>query len=122
MAEQTREILIVESDEPTAELYQRELSRDYNVMICDDRQTALELLRTRTISAVVLEPALDGEQGWILLESIKQADRTRSIPVILCSTHDERRRGMRLGADAYLVKPTLPITLRHMLRQVTKLD
>ena len=113
---QDHEILIVESDQATAELYQRELSRSYRVFICIDEQTALELIRTRPIRAVVLEPAIDGGQGWQLLIAIKQVCDVHPIPVVLCSTLDERRRGMELGAESYLVKPALPQVLQATLQ------
>src|SRR5690242_14459419 len=120
MSDGTREILIVESDQPTAELYRRELSREYRVFTCTDERAALDLLRTRTISAVVLEPALNGGQGWLLFAAIKETCGVRAIPIIICSTLDERRRGVDLGAAVYLVKPALPTTLRDTLRRVIR--
>jgi DNA-binding response OmpR family regulator len=112
--------LIVECDLPTLELYQRELSRDYQILACSEGQQALDLLQTHRISAVVLEPATPDEQGWSLLAAIKSLPGPSPIPVILCSTLDERKRGMEMGAVAYLVKPVLPTTLRQTLRQVTR--
>jgi len=111
-------ILIIESDHPTRELYQRELSQYYEVLACADDQDALALLHTKEICAVVLEPALSDERGWALLAAIKNDPDTMSIPVILCSTLDERKRGMEMGAVAYLVKPILPAALRKTLAQV----
>ena len=112
-------ILIVEHDDPTRELYLRELSRDYLVFACCDERDVLELLRTHNICAVVLEPGLAGGGGWSLLVTIKQAGDTRAVPVILCSTLDERKRGIDLGANAYLIKPVLPATLLDVIRRVT---
>jgi DNA-binding response OmpR family regulator len=113
-------ILIVECDLPTLELYQRELSRDYQILACSETQKALALLQTHPVSAVVLEPSTPDEQGWSLLAAIKSLPGPASIPVILCSTLDERKRGMEMGAVAYLVKPVLPTTLRETLRQITR--
>src|SRR5258708_25460124 len=113
-------ILIVEHDDPTRELYLRELSRDYCVVACCDEHDVLELLRTHDICAVVLEPGLAGGRGWSLLATIKQAGDTRAVPVILCSTLDERKRGMELGANAYLIKPVLPATLLDVIRRVAR--
>ena len=117
----THEILIVENDQLTAELYRRELSREYEVFTCTDERAALDLLSARSISVVVLEPALGGGQGWQLLSTIRDA-YNRHIPIILCSTLDERGRGMGLGAAAYLVKPALPTTLRETVRRVMLQD
>ena len=112
-------ILIVEHDEPTRELYLRELSRDFRVFGCCDACAALEMLRAHDIHAVVLEPgAIDGS-GWDLLSDLKGAADTRAIPVILCSALDERKRGLELGASVYLVKPVLPAALLEAVRRVT---
>jgi DNA-binding response OmpR family regulator len=43
----------------------------------------------------------------------------RAVPIILCSALDERKRGLELGASAYLVKPVLPAALLEALRRVT---
>ena len=113
-------ILIIESDLPTLELYQRELSRDYKVYSCTTAQQAGTLLRTRRISAVVLEPAIAGEEGWSFLAAMKRRPGRACIPIVLCSTLDERKRGMEMGAAAYLVKPVLPSTLLAALHEVTR--
>jgi len=121
MSNADHEILIVESDQLTAELYRRELSREYCVFTCTDERTALDLLRTRPIRAVVLEPAMDGGQGWQLLAAIKKMCDACCIPIVVCSTLDERRRGMELGAEVYLVKPAPPRTLQAALRRIIRL-
>ena len=112
-------ILIVEHDEPTRELYLRELSREFRVFACCDECTALELLRAHNIHAVVLEPGAADGSGWDLLVELKHTAGTRAVPVILCRALDERKRGLELGASAYLVKPVLPAALREALRRVT---
>jgi DNA-binding response OmpR family regulator len=122
MEQAPREILLVERDQPTAELYRRELSREYHVITCVDKHAVLDLLRTHNISAVVLEPALDNGYGWHLLSAIIQLRGARSIPIVVCSTIDARRRGIDGGAAAYLVKPTLPTTLCDTLRRVIAQD
>ena len=113
-------ILIIECDLPTLELYQRELSRDYQILACSEAQQALPLMQTNSVSAVVLEPSTPDEQGWSLLAAIKSLPGLSAIPVVLCSTLDERKRGMEMGAVAYLVKPVLPTTLRETLHQITR--
>ena len=111
-------ILIIEDDLLTRELYQRELSQRFRVFSCADEQSALAVLQTETISAVVLEPALPREEGWSLLATIRATPRTKMVPVILCSTVDERKRGILAGATAYLIKPVLPATLQALLWQM----
>ena len=111
-------LLIVEKDEATRELYRRELSRTYNVITTEDAQQALEVLKTQEVAAVIIEPAASDDAGWVLISSIRDMKNRSPVQVILCSALDERRRGMRLGAAAYLVKPVLPMTLLDTLNYV----
>lgn len=111
-------VLIVEHDDATRELYLRELNRDYHVLACHNEQSVIDLLRAHDIDAIVLEPSWPNGQGWRLLSAIQAVNARRAIPVIVCSTLDERVRGMDLGVSVYLVKPVLPRTLRETLRRL----
>jgi DNA-binding response OmpR family regulator len=111
-------ILLLEADPVTRELYGRELARHYRVFTGQDEAEALQLLRTVDIRAVVLEPTMSDGAGWRLLENLRDMQLRSPLRIILCSVLDERRRGMSLGATAYLVKPVLPTTLLDTLQQV----
>ena len=111
-------ILIVEDDQPTRELYQRELSTRYQVFACADERGALEIIQSHHIQVIVLEPSLPDERGWALIKAIRAAPRSCRTPIVLCSTLDERKRGMLMGATVYLVKPVLPTTLLNTLAQL----
>lgn len=111
-------ILIVEQDAPTRALYLRELGRDYRAFACANEYDALDIARSQPISAIVLEPALPDGAGWSLLARLRELFSAHDVPIILCSTLDERRRGMMLGATVYLVKPVLPTTLLATLQRL----
>ncbi len=111
-------ILLIEADPVTRELYQRELDRHFRVLTGRDEAEALQLLETANIQAVVLEPAMANGAGWRLLENLRDQQLASPPRIVLCSVLDERRRGMNLGAAAYLVKPVLPATLIKTLHQV----
>ena len=82
----------------------------------------LNLLRTTPVAALVLEPAFFVTSGWDGVAAISDICATQGVPLVVCSTLDERRRGITLGAAVYLVKPTLPATLLATLRQVIGSD
>jgi len=111
-------ILIVESDDPTRELYMREFNRDYRAFACSSEHEVLDLLRTQHIDAIVLEPSQPNGLGWQLLSAIQAATASQHVPVIVCSTLDQRLRGTELGVSAYLVKPVLPKTLVETVRRL----
>jgi DNA-binding response OmpR family regulator len=111
-------ILIIDNDLPTLELYQRTLSQDYLVFTCVSEVDAQRILQQQAVDAIVLEPAMHNGQGWAVLNARNEAAEAHRIPVIICSTVDERRRGLDMGAAACLVKPVLPATLRDVLQQI----
>ncbi len=112
-------VLIIEDHLPTLELYQRELSRAFRVLACRNRLEALQVLQSQSVSAVVLEPAAWDGEGRAILAAITQSPTGRSVPVIVCSTQDERKRGLEMGATLCLVKPVLPTTLLEILCRIT---
>ena len=112
-------ILIVENDPPTLELYCRELSRDFRVLACFSKSETLDAIDSQSPKAIILEPAALDEEGWDLLNAIVTLPY-RSLPVILCTILDERKRGMQEGAAAYLIKPVLPAVLLETLHKVNK--
>lgn len=111
-------VLLVESDPLSCELYTRELVKSYEVKACCDSASALKLIRAMPPDLILIEPALAGDDGWELLTHFKSSSHTMSIPVVICSTIDERRRGMRLGAIAYLVKPVSAATLNEEVHRI----
>jgi len=79
--------------------------------IAADGVQAIELLGAHPpgwFGIVLLDVAMPKKNGWELLDSLRQAGD--EMPVIFVSGHatpEERVRGLRLGADDYVVKPFL---------------
>jgi DNA-binding NtrC family response regulator len=118
MAQPKPSLLIVDDDLPTLELYQRELSDDYLVLICQERSEAELLIETPGLCAIILEPTLSGGDGWKLLSHLSKLKNRPGFSVILCSSSDERKRGIREGAHVFLTKPVLPAALHTLLDQI----
>lgn len=109
-------ILVLDDDVLSLELYSRELSSNYRVIACERLEEARQCLKDTLLTAVILEPAMSENDGWMLLSEIHSSPDP--LPVIVCSILDERKVGLEQGADAFLVKPVLPTTLHHMIDQV----
>ena len=108
-------ILVVDHDPLTLELYQRTLGAYFQVKSANDQSKAIQWIASEKLSAVVLEPAGWGDGGLFLLTALKASPLNHSVPVILCTTLDERQFVRELGVADYLVKPVLPTTLRQIL-------
>jgi DNA-binding response OmpR family regulator len=118
MPEPSLTILLIENDRYTRELYQQELEQEYQVLACSSENEALALIHRHSVCAIILEPNLPSEQGWNFLALLKTLPKTRSTPIILCTTQDERRLGLKLGATLYLIKPVLPALLLKQVHRV----
>jgi PleD family two-component response regulator len=113
-------LLLVESDASTLELYHRVLDLEFTVVSRTDEAGVLEAFFSEAPQAIILEPALGGGRGWGIFSAIQSAARERLTPVIVCSTLDERKRGLEMGAAAYLVKPVLPGVLIETIRRTQR--
>ena len=105
-------ILLIEKDAVTLEMYQRELSLSFTVFAFTQIDSVPELLASRDIQALVIEPEIDNGQGWKLIDSLQASFPNRPIPVIVCSTRDASRAAPGPEVARYLTKPVLPKTLR----------
>lgn len=104
-------ILIVEDDEPIRNLIAINLEMvGYQVIACADGLQALELLKTTKVDLVLLDVMLPGMDGFSLIQQIE----TDEVPVIFLTAKEsvlDRVKGLRLGADDYIVKPFETIEL-----------
>lgn len=111
-------ILMIEDDLPTLELYRGILEMDYEVLSRCDETGILELLARETPHAIILEPAMERGTGWNILATLHTVIREQPIPIIVCTTSDDRKRGLEMGAAEFLTKPVLPNLLLQTLHQL----
>ncbi len=109
-------VLVLDDDRLTLELYARELTSDYSVITSESVPETRLHLKQSALDVLVIEPAVNDGEGWILLKEMHAAPH--SPPVILCSVEDDRKTGMGQGAYVFLVKPVLPSTLHSILNQL----
>ena len=99
------EILVVEDDEAIADLVCLNLNREgYHCSCARDGMEGIRLIGEGTYDLVLLDIMLPGVDGYVLLEEIKPA----GTPVIFLTAKgavEDRIRGLKAGADDYLVKP-----------------
>ena len=94
----------------------------YGVHEASDGETALNLIRGRNFSVVLLDlrmPQLDG------LETLRQLRHEGiSVPVVIVTAHGSMPdvvAAMRLGAVDFIPKPLSPETLRRVVREAIDL-
>lgn len=105
MSNNIHRILIVEDDENTAKYIQTCLSMgQYESKICNDGYAAINLLSEQIFDLILLDVMLPGIDGFEIQERIK----VKNIPIIFLTAMQDvtdKVRGLKAGAEDYIVKP-----------------
>ena len=119
-------ILIVDDEKPICDLIDMNLSAaGYFCVAGQDGRAAIEAVEKNNFDLVLLDIMLPGADGYDVMEYI----RPFKVPVIFISAKHEvkdRVRGLKLGADDYLIKPfdvtELLARVEAVLRRYNKTD
>ena len=112
-------VVVVDDDRASLDLMTAYLDGlGVRVVLARNGIDGLELIRTLTPAAVVLDIRLPGLDGWEILDRVRADDATRAVPVVIVSILDEKPRGMSLGATDYLIKPVARDALVGALRRI----
>lgn len=119
-------ILIVEDEESIRLVLSMHLSLvGYDVMLAEDAGKAREMLAREKIDLAVLDIMLPGEDGFTLGETLIGS----GTPVLFLTAKtgiNDRVRGLRMGAQDYMLKPFEPAELlarvENILRRTKRAD
>src|ERR1051325_3680293 len=110
----TRPTLLVVDDEEGPRMSLRIVFKDdYNILLADGGEAALEFIRTQPVDAAILDIRMAGMSGAEVLERIKEFDP--SIEVIMLTAYETvetARQALRSCACDYLNKPFDISTIR----------
>jgi len=109
-------LLVVDDNETNCDLLSRQLERHgYTVTMATSGQQALNLLAAKPYDLILLDIIMPGMSGFEVLQTLKNHQEWRQIPVIMISALDEIDsvvRCIEMGAEDYLSKPFKPVLLR----------
>jgi DNA-binding response OmpR family regulator len=104
--------LIVEDDPDQAELVARLVRlRDLDAVVAGDGHTGLELARRIKPDVVLLDVMLPDLNGFEVCQRLRGDRDTMLTPIVMLTAlgdNNNRRRGFRVGANAYVAKPYGP--------------
>jgi len=101
-----KRILYVEDDETLAFLTADNLEQHFEVVHCNNGKNAFELFCKESFDLCVLDIMLPDMDGFEIATEIRK--RNQEVPIIFLSAKtlkEDRIKGLKLGADDYLVKP-----------------
>ena len=104
-----REILIVEDEEDLINIIGTVLMDEgYNVKKASTAEQALLLCQSIPPDLIISDIKMGDLSGFDLLEKIKTNEFLKDTPFVFLTSLDEpqaRKKGMQLGAAAYITKP-----------------
>ena len=80
----------------------------YDVFTASDGIQALKLLSQNKFDIILLDVMMPNMNGWDTLKEIRKNVETKDVPVIMITAVDEEEKmvkGLRYGADDYIIKP-----------------
>ncbi|MDQ0091270.1 CheY-like chemotaxis protein/GAF domain-containing protein [Paenibacillus anaericanus] len=85
-----------------------EMSREheFKTVVAIQGDKGLQLARQYLPDAIILDIQLPVMDGWSILNELKSHEETRHIPVHVISVVDDAKQGLRMGAIAFLRKPS----------------
>jgi len=82
----------------------------YNVVTACDGMDAVEKISNMSedVDLVITDLNMPNLDGYRLIQTLRQNEKHQKTPIIILTSETEeedRRQGMEVGADSYLVKP-----------------
>jgi two-component system chemotaxis response regulator CheY len=117
-----KNILIVEDSAITRALIRAVIEDmgDFNIVEAGSGFEALKLLPTQEFNLVMTDVNMPDINGLELIHFIKSNPRYSHIPLIIVSTErseEDKKRGIALGAMAYITKPFKAQELQEVVKQ-----
>jgi DNA-binding response OmpR family regulator len=121
MSSPTRSVLLVEDDDAIADMLRGFFERDgYRFLHALTGEEAVERLRIRPVSAILLDLNLPGVDG---IETCRRIREFTPTPVIMLTARDnevDKVLGLEMGADDYVTKPFSPRELMARVKAVLR--
>jgi len=104
-------VLLVDDSLVTREMERRLLEdAGFHVVAAGDADEAMGRLGEESFDCIVTDIEMPGMNGFELTEHLRSMEHFAQLPIVVVSTRDrpeDRLRGLRAGADAYLTKQSL---------------
>ena len=99
-------VLIIDDDQNSIDMMSRFLKKQgYDVLSADSGVAGIELAVKFAPDMITLDVIMPEMDGWEVLASLKENEKTKNIPVIMATLANEPDLGFSLGATDYLTKP-----------------
>lgn len=119
ISDQDKVLLIIEDDAKFANiLMEMAKGRGFKALVAMQGDHGLQMAQSYLPDAILLDIQLPVMDGWSILGELKSASSTRHIPVHIISVIDEVKQGLKMGAIAYLKKPSSKAALEKAFSHI----
>lgn len=121
--EQKTKVLVIEDEPALRDIYSTKLRMEgFEVLEAADGIEGLDSALQHAPAIILLDVVLPIKDGFEVLKDLKMNSKTKEIPVVILSNlgqEYEVKRGMALGAVAFLTKANLtPLQIVEQVRKV----
>lgn len=117
-----KHILVCDDDDLLLELLRFRLSgKGYEVRTARDGKEAIESAKAKLPDAIVLDAMMPVIDGFEVLRQIREAPHMRHLPVIMLTARKGENdivAALKLGASDYIAKPFIPEELTARLTRL----
>jgi len=121
---QPTKILLAEDDDLTSEFILHRLRKDgFEIDHYDRGDAALEAAREKKYDLAIFDVKMPGMEGFELLQRTRAKSMNQATPVIMLTSMGSEQdisRGLKLGANDYVLKPFSPMELMARIRRLLK--
>jgi two-component system sensor histidine kinase ChiS len=117
-------LLIIEDNQDIAYYIGNQLKEKYTVFYADNGNEGLEKANEVMPDLIITDIMMPGMDGLELCRRVRESDLLSHIPIIIITakaTEEDRVKGLKAGADAYLTKPfnheELAVRVQKLLEQ-----
>ena len=120
VARRAASILVIDDEEIMREILEALLTREgHTVRLAADAAEGLELARTVSFDAAIVDIMMPGMDGYETIRRIRQNPRRRLMPILALTAKamkGDREKCLEAGASDYIAKPVNTEELLALLR------
>lgn len=115
-------VLVIDDDKEYLSLVDRILRKEgFSPILTDQPASALQLARAVKPELILLDVLMPEIDGWAVVDDLKTAPETASIPLVMVSVIDDPQNDAKNKADAFIPKPVdskqLSRTIKSLLQK-----
>lgn len=117
-------VLVIDDNQDIILYIQSILSQYYQIITAPNGQAGIDLALQRIPDLIISDVMMPQKNGYKVCKTLKMDERTSHIPIILLtakSTQEDKLAGLKIGADAFLIKPFSKEELLIRLQQLLEL-